>query len=74
MEAAEGKNVHILEELNRDIENLSLNLKKFIKEQVSVFKKRGVVIGVSGGIDLCRSTNPLRTGTWEGKRVLSSPS
>ena len=51
MEAAEGKNVQILEELNRDIEYLALNLRKFIRKQVTGFKKRGVVIGVSGGID-----------------------
>ena len=51
METAEDKNVQILEELNRDIENLALNLREFIKNQVTGFKKRGVVLGVSGGID-----------------------
>jgi NAD+ synthase len=51
MQTAEDKNVQIIEELNRDIENLALNLRSFIKSQITGFKKKGVVLGVSGGID-----------------------
>ncbi len=41
----------ILDILNGDIENLALNLRTFIREQISGFKKKGAVLGVSGGID-----------------------
>lgn len=51
MQVVEELNVQIMEELNRDIENLALNIKSFIKSQISSFKKKGVVLGVSGGID-----------------------
>lgn len=44
-------NVHILNELNRDIDELAEELKLFIRDQVTGFKKKGVVLGVSGGID-----------------------
>ncbi len=43
--------VHILNELNRDTDKLAENLKVFIRDQVTAFKKKGVVLGVSGGID-----------------------
>ena len=43
--------LQIMEELNRDIENLALNIRGFIKNQIAGFKKKGVVLGVSGGID-----------------------
>lgn len=51
MQVVEELNVQIMEELNRDIENLALNIRSFIKSQISSFKKKGVVLGVSGGID-----------------------
>lgn len=43
--------LHILNELNRDADKLAENLKIFIRDQVTAFKKKGVVLGVSGGID-----------------------
>ncbi|WP_410507548.1 NAD(+) synthase [Methanosarcina hadiensis] len=43
--------IHILNELNRDIGELVKELKFFIRDQVTGFKKKGVVLGVSGGID-----------------------
>lgn len=51
MQTTQQKNVHIMEELNKDIDDLALNLRSFIKNQIIGFKKKGVVIGVSGGID-----------------------
>lgn len=51
MQVVEELNVQIMEELNRDIENLALNIRSFIKSQILSFKKKGVVLGVSGGID-----------------------
>lgn len=43
--------LQILNELNRDADKLAENLKIFIRDQVTAFKKKGVVLGVSGGID-----------------------
>lgn len=43
--------MHILEELNKDIDRLSLDLRGFIRQNVAGFRKRGVLLGVSGGID-----------------------
>jgi NAD+ synthase len=43
--------VQIMDELNRDIDELVENLKHFIRDQVTGFKKKGVVLGVSGGVD-----------------------
>lgn len=43
--------MQILDELNRDIDEVALTLRHFIKEQIVGFKKKGAVIGVSGGID-----------------------
>ncbi|HWR25481.1 MAG TPA: NAD(+) synthase [Methanosarcina sp.] len=51
MQKAKGLNVQILEELNGDIENIALKLRGFIRARVTDFKKKGVVLGVSGGID-----------------------
>lgn len=51
MQASEEPNIKIMEELNRDIEDLALNIRAFIKNQILGFKKKGVVLGVSGGID-----------------------
>ena len=51
MQVAEEKNMQIMEELNRDIGDVALNIRSFIKEQIVGFKKKGVVLGVSGGID-----------------------
>jgi NAD+ synthase len=51
MQVVEELNVQIMEEFNRDIENLALNIRSFIKSQILSFKKKGVVLGVSGGID-----------------------
>jgi NAD+ synthase len=51
MQVVKELNVQIMEELNRDIENLALNIRGFIKNQIVGFKKKGVVLGVSGGID-----------------------
>jgi len=51
MQVKEELNVRILEELNRDIGDLALNLRKFIKDNIMGFKKKGAVLGVSGGID-----------------------
>ncbi|MDQ1254021.1 MAG: synthase [Euryarchaeota archaeon] len=51
MHVKEELNVQILEELNRDIGDLALNLRKFIKDNIVGFKKKGAVLGVSGGID-----------------------
>ncbi|HOW14796.1 NAD(+) synthase [Methanosarcina sp.] len=44
-------NFQIMNELNRDIDELAEELKLFIRDQVTDFKKKGVVLGVSGGID-----------------------
>ena len=51
MQVKEEMNVRIIEELNRDIGDVALNLRSFIKNQIVGFKKKGVVLGVSGGID-----------------------
>jgi NAD+ synthase len=47
----DSSNVQILDELTKDIDKLAASLRSFIREQVTVFKKKGVVLGVSGGID-----------------------
>jgi NAD+ synthase len=44
-------NAQIMDELNRDTDKLAEKLKGFIRDQVTAFKKKGVVLGVSGGID-----------------------
>lgn len=51
MQVTEELIVSIIEELNGDIESTALKLRSFIRDQVTGFKKKGVVIGVSGGID-----------------------
>jgi NAD+ synthase len=51
MQVAEELRMNIIEELNGNIENIALKLRDFIRNQVTDFKKKGVVIGVSGGID-----------------------
>jgi len=51
MQIAEELSVNIIEELNGDIGNIALKLRSFIRDQITGFKKKGVVIGVSGGID-----------------------
>ena len=51
MQVVKELNVQIMEELNRDIENLALHIRDFIKSQILGFKKKGAVLGVSGGID-----------------------
>ncbi|WP_292379808.1 NAD(+) synthase [Methanosarcina sp. UBA289] len=51
MQVAEELSMNIIEELNGNIENIALKLRGFIRDQVKGFKKKGVVIGVSGGID-----------------------
>jgi len=43
--------MQILDEFNKDIDRLSLDLRDFIKQTVIDFKKKGVVLGVSGGVD-----------------------
>ena len=43
--------MQIMDELNRDIDQVAQTLRNFIKEQTVGFKKKGAVIGVSGGID-----------------------
>lgn len=43
--------MQIMDELNRDIDEVALTLRHFIKEKIVGFKKKGAVIGVSGGID-----------------------
>ena len=47
----ERNTMQIMDELNRDIDEVALTLRHFIKEKIVGFKKKGVVIGVSGGID-----------------------
>jgi NAD+ synthase len=51
MQVVKEPNVLIMEELNRDIKNIALNIKAFIKSQITCFKKKGAILGVSGGID-----------------------
>ncbi len=51
MQVVEEQNIRIMEELNRDVDDLALNIRSFIKNQIVGFKKKGVVLGVSGGID-----------------------
>jgi NAD+ synthase len=51
MQITEEMSVNIIEELNGNIESIALKLRGFIRDQVTDFKKKGVVIGVSGGID-----------------------
>lgn len=41
----------IMDGFNRDIDKLAENLRGFIRNQVTAFKKKGVVLGVSGGVD-----------------------
>ncbi|MEL4304283.1 NAD(+) synthase [Methanococcoides sp. LMO-2] len=41
----------IIDEINKDTEENASKIRTFIKDYVKDFKKRGVVIGVSGGID-----------------------
>ncbi|AKB29838.1 NAD synthetase [Methanosarcina siciliae T4/M] len=48
---ADNGNVQILEELNKGIDKLAASLRGFIREHVTAFKKKGVVLGVSGGVD-----------------------
>jgi NAD+ synthase len=51
MQAVEELDVQITEELSRDIESQASNIKGFIRSQMLSFKKKGVLLGVSGGID-----------------------
>jgi len=51
MQVVEELRVNILEELTRDIDKVALKLRYFIRDQVKGYKKKGVVMGVSGGID-----------------------
>ncbi len=51
MQVAKEMNINIMEELTRDIGSVALNLRSFIKDQIVGFKKKGAVLGVSGGID-----------------------
>jgi len=51
MQVKEQSNVKIIEELNRDIGSVALSIRSFIKQQIVGFKKKGAVLGVSGGID-----------------------
>jgi NAD+ synthase len=51
MQALEELNVQIMKELSRNIENLASNIRGFIRSQIVSFKKKGVLLGVSGGID-----------------------
>ena len=51
MQLEKESDVQIMDELTRDIENVALNLRRFIKNQIVGFKKKGAVLGVSGGID-----------------------
>lgn len=41
----------IMQDFNRDIEKIALKIRYFIKNYVAEYKKKGVIIGVSGGID-----------------------
>ena len=43
--------MQIINELNRNAEKIAETIRIFIKDQIAGFKKKGVVIGVSGGID-----------------------
>jgi len=43
--------MQIMDELTRDIDEIALILSHFIKEKIVGFKKKGAVIGVSGGVD-----------------------
>ena len=51
MQIQEELGVKVADEFSCDLEILALRLRSFIKNQVSGFKKKGVVIGVSGGVD-----------------------
>ena len=51
MQVVDSLDVNIMGELRRDIDNVALNIRGFIKDQIVGFKKKGVVLGVSGGID-----------------------
>ena len=51
MQVVDSLDVNIAGELTRDIDNVALNIRGFIKDQIVGFKKKGVVLGVSGGID-----------------------
>ena len=51
MQVVDSLDVNIAGELRRDIDNVALNIRGFIKDQIVGFKKKGVVLGVSGGID-----------------------
>jgi NAD+ synthase len=43
--------MQIIDELNRNTEKIAETIRIFIKDQIAEFKKKGVVIGVSGGVD-----------------------
>ncbi|KKH50904.1 NAD(+) synthase [Methanosarcina sp. 1.H.A.2.2] len=47
----DSSNTQIMDELNRDADKLAEILRGFIRGQITAFKKKGVVLGVSGGID-----------------------
>ncbi|RXA19385.1 NAD(+) synthase [Methanosarcina sp. MSH10X1] len=51
MQVMEETSVNIIEALKGDIDSIALKLRGFIRDQVTGFKKKGVIIGVSGGID-----------------------
>ena len=51
MQAVQELNVPIMEELSRDFENLASKIRGFIRSQIVSFKKKGALLGVSGGID-----------------------
>lgn len=41
----------IMQELNSDVDKIALKIKIFIKDHLVKYKKKGIVIGVSGGVD-----------------------
>jgi NAD+ synthase len=43
--------MQIIDELNRNTQKIAKTIRIFIKDQIAEFKKKGVVIGVSGGVD-----------------------
>ncbi len=43
--------MQIIDELNKDTEMIASKIRFFIKDQITTFKKKGMVIGVSGGVD-----------------------
>ncbi len=65
--------VLILNELNRDIGELAKNIRGFIRDQVTGFKKKGVVLGGIGRYRFSCSPDAMCSGVRQRKCIWSPP-